>query len=164
MTRTKLPPYHFPFNAKKEQKMNFRKLTQKRLRNRVKPVWGGMRVRKHELTVSNNSGRSDNDQLPPYHLPLNAISEQKMIKENISHYHLDKRVNPIWDDYDSLIEQAVLYQDVYCIQDLNPEMEKAIHISAIKENKIFLSEGYDLGHLVDKDIESIWNKFYGEAA
>lgn len=87
-----------------------------------------------------------------------------MIKENISHYHLDKRVNPIWDDYDSLIEQAVLYQDVYCIQDLNPEMEKAIHISAIKENKISLSEGYDLVHLIDKDIEFTWNKFYGEAA
>lgn len=145
--------------------MNFRKLTQNKLRNREKPVWGRMRILKHELTASNKSGRSDNEQLPPYHLPLNAKKEQKMIHENISHYHLDKRINPLWSNYDALIEQAVLFQDVYCIRDLNPEMEKAIHIAAIKENKISLSEGgYDLRYLIDKDIESLWNKFYGEAA
>lgn len=144
--------------------MNFGKLTQKRLRNRVEPVWGRMRIRKHELTASNNMGGVTNENCHPTTFHKLLIKEQRMNKENISHQRLDMRVNPLWNDYDALIEQAVLYQDVYCVQDLNPEMEKALFISAIKENKIFLSEGYSLRYLIDKDIESTWNKFYGEAA
>ena len=146
--------------------MNFRKIAQRRQINRVEPVWGRMRIRKHELTASNKSGRSDkNQQIATLPLSINCLTkEQRMNEENISHQRLDRRANPLWENYEALIEQAVLFQDVYCVHDLNPKMEKALFISAIKENKIFLSEGYSLRYLIDKDIESAWNKFYGEAA
>ena len=138
--------------------MNFRKIAQRRQINRVEPVWGRMRIRKHELTASNNMGGVTRTNCHPTTFHQLLKKEQRMNEENIA------RFNPLWENYEALIEQAVLFQDVYCVHDLNPEMEKALFISAIKENKIFLSGGYSLRYLIDKDIESTWNKFYGEAA
>lgn len=42
---------------------------------------------------------------------------------------------PIWDDFDSLIEHAVRYQKAAFYTDLNEEMQWALGIAVLRENK-----------------------------
>lgn len=42
---------------------------------------------------------------------------------------------PIWDDFDSLIEHAVRYQKAALYTDLNEDMQWALGIAALRENK-----------------------------
>lgn len=42
---------------------------------------------------------------------------------------------PLWNDFDSLIEQAVRYQKAALFTDLNEEMKWALGIAALRENK-----------------------------
>lgn len=44
--------------------------------------------------------------------------------------------DPLWDDFNSLIEQAVVYQKASLYTDLNEEMKWALAITALRENKI----------------------------
>lgn len=47
----------------------------------------------------------------------------------------DASKEPIFDDFDSLIEQAVSYQKASLYADLTQKMQKALAIAALRENK-----------------------------
>ena len=43
--------------------------------------------------------------------------------------------DPLWDDFNALIEQAVIHQKASLYSDLNEEMKWALGIAALRENK-----------------------------
>ena len=43
--------------------------------------------------------------------------------------------DPLWDDFNALIEQAVVHQKASLYSDLNEEMKWALGIAALRENK-----------------------------
>ena len=43
--------------------------------------------------------------------------------------------DPLWDDFNALIEQAVVHQKASLYSDLNEEMKWALAITALRENK-----------------------------
>ena len=63
---------------------------------------------------------------------------------------------PLWDDFDSLIEQAVRDQKASLYTDLNEEMQWALGIAALRENKerVIDAEFGNLNGLVADILES----------
>jgi len=58
-------------------------------------------------------------------------------------YMINKN-KPLWDDFNSLIEQAVVHQKASLYTDLNEEMKWALAVTALRENKIeVLDAEYD---------------------
>lgn len=49
--------------------------------------------------------------------------------------YMNNKNKPLWDDFDSLIEQAVVHQKASLYSDLNEEMKWALGIAALRENK-----------------------------
>ncbi|MGB8806305.1 MAG: hypothetical protein WCC83_00460 [Candidatus Rickettsiella isopodorum] len=49
--------------------------------------------------------------------------------------YMNNKNKPLWDDFDSLIEQAVVHQKASLYSDLNKEMKWALGIAALRENK-----------------------------
>jgi len=70
------------------------------------------------------------------------------------------KVNPyeklLWNNFASLIEQAVRYQDASCYSDLNEEMQWALGIAALRENKTWAMDADfgDMNELIADIIES----------
>jgi len=50
-------------------------------------------------------------------------------------YMINKN-KPLWDDFNSLIEQAVVHQKASFYSDLNEGMKWALAITALRENKV----------------------------
>jgi hypothetical protein len=56
----------------------------------------------------------------------------------------DRKKEPIWDDFNSLIEQAVVDQGVSSYYELNEAMRWALGIAALRENKtLAIDADYD---------------------
>ena len=53
---------------------------------------------------------------------------------------LNPHKDPLWDDFNSLIEQAVVHQKASLYTDLNEEMKWALAITALRENKTEILE------------------------
>lgn len=49
--------------------------------------------------------------------------------------YMTNKNKPLWEDFDSLIEQAVVHQKASLYSDLNEEMRWALAIAALRENK-----------------------------
>ncbi len=49
--------------------------------------------------------------------------------------YMNNKNKPLWDDFHSLIEQAVVHQKASLYTDLNKEMKWALGIAALRENK-----------------------------
>ncbi len=50
--------------------------------------------------------------------------------------YMTNKNKPLWDDFNSLIEQAVVHQKASLYTDLNEEMKWALAVTALRENKI----------------------------
>lgn len=63
---------------------------------------------------------------------------------------------PLWDNFNSLIEQAVHYQGASCYTDLNEEMQWALGIAALRENKTWAMDADfgDMNKLIADILES----------
>ena len=58
--------------------------------------------------------------------------------------YMDNKNKPLWDDFNSLIEQAVVHQKASFYSDLNEEMKWALAVTALRENKTeILDAEYD---------------------
>ena len=58
--------------------------------------------------------------------------------------YMNNKNKPLWDDFDSLIEQAVVHQKASLYSDLNEEMKWALAVTALRENKTeILDAEYD---------------------
>jgi hypothetical protein len=49
--------------------------------------------------------------------------------------YMENKNKPLWNDFDSLIEQAVRYQKASLYTDLNEEMRWSLGIAALRENQ-----------------------------
>ena len=49
--------------------------------------------------------------------------------------YMNNKNKPLWDDFHSLIEQAVVHQKASLYSDLNEEMKWALAVTALRENK-----------------------------
>lgn len=59
-------------------------------------------------------------------------------------YHYDAKKDPLWENFDALIEQAVVHQNVSRYCDLNEKMKWALAVTALRENKTeILDADYD---------------------
>ncbi|WP_339050819.1 hypothetical protein [Rickettsiella endosymbiont of Xylota segnis] len=58
--------------------------------------------------------------------------------------YMNNKNKPLWDDFNSLIEQAVVHQKASLYSDLNEEMKWALAVTALRENKTeILDAEYD---------------------
>lgn len=58
--------------------------------------------------------------------------------------YMNNKNKPLWDDFNSLIEQAVVHQKASLYTDLNEEMKWALAVTALRENKTeILDAEYD---------------------
>lgn len=58
--------------------------------------------------------------------------------------YMNNKNKPLWDDFNSLIEQAVVHQKASLYSDLNEEMKWALAVTALRENKAeILDAEYD---------------------
>lgn len=58
--------------------------------------------------------------------------------------YMNNKNKPLWDDSNSLIEQAVVHQKASLYSDLNEEMKWALAVTALRENKTeILDAEYD---------------------
>jgi hypothetical protein len=58
--------------------------------------------------------------------------------------YMTNKNKPFWDDFNSLIEQAVVHQKASFYSDLNEEMKWALAVTALRENKTeILDAEYD---------------------
>lgn len=58
--------------------------------------------------------------------------------------YMTNKNKPLWEDFDSLIEQAVVHQKASLYSDLNEEMRWALTVAALRENKTeILDAEYD---------------------
>ncbi|WP_143549464.1 hypothetical protein, partial [Rickettsiella grylli] len=58
--------------------------------------------------------------------------------------YMNNKNKPLWDDFHSLIEQAVVHQKASLYSDLNEEMKWALAVTALRENKTeILDAEYD---------------------
>ncbi|WP_339050263.1 hypothetical protein [Rickettsiella endosymbiont of Xylota segnis] len=58
--------------------------------------------------------------------------------------HMNNKNKPLWNDFNSLIEQAVVHQKASFYSDLNEEMKWALAVTALRENKTeILDAQYD---------------------
>ncbi len=58
--------------------------------------------------------------------------------------YMTNKNKPLWEDFDSLIEQAVVHQKASLYSDLNEEMKWALTVTVLRENKIeILDAEYD---------------------
>jgi hypothetical protein len=89
----------------------------------------------------------------PFLAPHNGLGNASY-SGNAKSYMENKK--PLWDDFDSLIEQAVRYQKAALYTDLNEEMRWALGIAALRENKerVIDAEFGDLNGLVADILES----------
>src|SRR5215475_2319191 len=57
---------------------------------------------------------------------------------------MSNKNKPLWDDFNSLIKQAVVHQKASLYSDLNEEMKWALAVTALRENKVeILDAEYD---------------------
>lgn len=52
----------------------------------------------------------------------------------------DAKKDPLWDDFNALIEQAVVHQNASCYGDLNEAMKWALAVAALREHKTLAIE------------------------
>lgn len=58
--------------------------------------------------------------------------------------YMNNKNKPLWDDFNSLIEQAVVHQKASLYSDLNEDMKWALTVAALRENKTeILDAEYD---------------------
>lgn len=70
--------------------------------------------------------------------------------------YMNNKNKPLWDDFNSLIEQAVVHQKASLYSDLNKEMKWALGIAALRENKqlVIDAEFGNLNELVADILET----------